>query len=78
MLQALIDALNHAVEVGVKTGLEKLYADSLHKIILPANERVLREIFIQLTYTFAAGTKECEYLVENNAILCLITIAISL
>ncbi|XP_019559738.3 enhancer of mRNA-decapping protein 4 homolog isoform X1 [Aedes albopictus] len=56
--QALIDALNHAVEVGVKTGLEKLYADSLHKIILPANERVLREIFIQLTYTFAAGTKE--------------------
>ncbi|XP_021701680.1 enhancer of mRNA-decapping protein 4 homolog isoform X1 [Aedes aegypti] len=56
--QAVIDAMNHAVEVGVKTGLEKLYTDSLHKIILPANERVLREIFVQLTYTFASGTKE--------------------
>ncbi|XP_062546846.1 enhancer of mRNA-decapping protein 4 homolog isoform X2 [Armigeres subalbatus] len=56
--QAFLDAMNQAVEAGVKSGLEKLYTDSLHKIILPQNERVLREIFVQLSYTFATGTKE--------------------
>lgn len=57
-----MEAFGNAVLLGVQTGFQKTYTESLKKTLIPAYEKSSEEMFKQIQDVFLQGTKSCNIL----------------
>lgn len=55
-----MEVFGNAVLMGVQTGLQKTYAESMRGTLIPAYEKASGEMFKQVQEVFMNGTKACE------------------
>lgn len=56
------DAISHSLLTGTQKSLEITFKKSLEDVLIPAYERITKEMFQEMGKSFTAGTKECENL----------------
>lgn len=57
-----MEAFGNTVLLGVQTGFQKTYTESLKKTLIPAYEKSSEEMFKQIQDVFLQGTKSCNIL----------------
>lgn len=60
-----MDTFGNAVVVGIQTGLQKTFVETLKTTIIPSYERTSEELFRQIQHTFMQGTKSCKFNIKN-------------
>lgn len=61
-----METFGNAVVVGIQSGLQKTYSETLKTTIIPSYERTSEELFRQIQSIFMQGTKSCKLNAFNS------------
>ena len=65
--KALADSIAAAVGAGLQASMQSAFRDALTGTLIPAFERAVQNMFVQLSTTFTRGMKEHEALIKRSA-----------
>ena len=65
--KSVADAIGQAVAASLQASMQSGFRDALNNTLIPAFERAVQNMFVQLSTTFARGVKEHETLVKKTA-----------
>lgn len=60
--KSFTDTISLSLLTGTQKTLESTFKKALEDILIPAYERITREMFQEMGKSFTAGTKECKLL----------------
>lgn len=56
-----MDTFGNAVLIGVQTGMQKTFVDTMKSILIPAYEKSSGEMFKQIQEVFVQGASGCKW-----------------